>query len=269
MANPMKAEPFPTSSKLPDAKIFNGQISMQRVWWMLALRSATAFGLLLLTAIIYKLAGSKSAIVDSSAWWLWFMTITNIVSLGFMFYFSRMEGGRVWDLYFFSRQTWKADLKWFLPVLVITLVIAMPPGLYLAQILWGHPNYPNNLLFQPLPAIAIYPLFLLLPITQAFAELPLYWGYVAPRLRAMGMNRWLVIGMVGMALSIQHMFFSFQLDWRYDIWLAFKFLPFALWTGFVVYRRPTTLPYFMFTHFLLDSFLPLLVLMVSNGMPLT
>jgi hypothetical protein len=80
------------------------------------------------------------------------------------------------------------------------------------------------------------------------------------------MNRWAVIAIVGTVLSIQHLFFSFQLDWRYDLWLALKYLPFALWMGFIVDRRPTTLPYLMGAHFLLDATLPLLVLMASKGM---
>lgn len=61
------------------------------------------------------------------------------------------------------------------------------------------------------------------------------------------------------------MFFSFQLDWRYDLWLGIKFLPFAWWTGFLVYKRPTVLPYLMGGHLILDSLLPLLVLTVSQG----
>jgi hypothetical protein len=107
-----------------------------------------------------------------------------------------------------------------------------------------------------------------MPLTQALAELPTYWGYVAPRLRALGTNRWVVIGLVGLVLSLQHMFFSFQLDWRYDLWLALKFLPFALWTGLIVDRRPTALPYLMGAHFLLDATLPLLLFMASTGRPL-
>jgi hypothetical protein len=108
-----------------------------------------------------------------------------------------------------------------------------------------------------------------MPTTQAFAELPIYFGYVAPRLRASGMGRWLVIGVVGAVLSVQHMFFAFQLDWRYDLWLAVKFLPFALWMGFIVDRRPTALPYLMVVHFALDSALPVIVLMAAQGMPLS
>lgn len=58
-------------------------------------------------------------------------------------------------------------------------------------------------------------------------------------------------------------------DWRYDLWLAVKFLPFALWTGYVVDRRPTALPYLMGLHFLIDVSLPVVVLMVSRGMALS
>jgi hypothetical protein len=64
-------------------------------------------------------------------------------------------------------------------------------------------------------------------------------------------------------LSLQHMFFAFQLDWRYDLWLAVKFLPFAIWTGVIIDRRPTALPYVMGAHFILDASLPLLVLMAK------
>ena len=116
------------------------------------------------------------------------------------------------------------------------------------------------MLFRPLPLAAVYPLFLLMPLTQALAELPTYWGYVAPRLRAFGMNRWVVILLVGSVLSVQHMFFAFQLDLRYDLWLGVRFLLFAIWTGIIIDRRPTALPYLMGAHLLLDATLPYFVL---------
>jgi hypothetical protein len=119
-----------------------------------------------------------------------------------------------------------------------------------------------------LPLITIYPLFVLMPLSHAFAELPLYWGYVAPRLRAGGMGRGVTILIVGSILSIQHLCFSFQPDWRYAVWLAVKFLPFALWTGYVVDRRPSVLPWLMAGHFILDASLPVLALLVSKGLVL-
>jgi len=247
------------------SKVADSQIPHHRVWGMLALRSALSFSLLLLLALVYRFLGNEAPITAASAWWLWFITIANIACIILMVRFGRLEGVRLREIYFSNRSTWKGDLAWFLLAGIVSAVVAMLPGTLLAGWLWGDPNFPNDLLFQPLPLWAIYPLFLLMPTTQALAELPIYWGYVAPRLRAAGMNRWLVIGVVGFVLSIQHMFFSFQLDWRYNLWLALKFLPFALWTGVVIDRRPTTLPYLMFLHFLLDASLPLLLLMATRG----
>lgn len=248
--------------------ISDGHIPMRRVWWMLVLRSALSFGLLLALAGVLALFGRERAIDSSAAWWLWFVTATNVVCIALMVRVGRMEGLRLRDIYFARRSTWKGDLRWALIFTAGTLVVAMLPGMLLAGALWGDVNYPNSLLFQALPLFAVYPLFSLMPITQALAELPIYWGYVAPRLRASGMGRWMVIGIVGAVLSAQHMFFAFQLDWRYDLWLALKFLPFALWTGYVVDRRPTALPYLMGLHFALDASLPLLLLLASRGIPL-
>jgi len=249
-------------------KVQLGLIPPRRVYGMLVLRSGLTFTLLLLLAAIFALAGRGTPVADSAAWWLWFVTIANIASIVFMARFSRMEGLRLRDIFFVNRSTWKGDLLWLLIALVGSSLTAMPPGMLLANALWADPNLPNQMLFQPLPFWAIYPLFALMPTTQAFAELPIYWGYVAPRLRARGMNRWLAILLVGFWLSIQHMFFAFQPDWRYNLWLGVKFLPFALLTGILIDRRPTLLPYMMFVHFLLDATLPLLLLMSAQGLPL-
>ena len=248
--------------------VLDGHIPARRVWGMLALRSALSFTLLLALAGALSLAGRSGAVAASAAWWLRFVTVANIACIVLMVRFSRLEGLRLRDLYFASASTWRGDVAWGLIALGGTLLLAMLPGTLLAGALWGVANYPNTLLFQALPLVAVYPLFVLMPLTQALAELPTYWGYVAPRLRASGMSRWLVIGIVGAVLSAQHMFFAFQLDWRYDLWLALKFLPFALWTGFIVDRRPTTLPYLMGLHLALDASLPLLLLMASTGVHL-
>ena len=183
--------------------------------------------------------------------------------------FGRSEGLRLRDIYYVAGRRGRATSRW-------TLSprrhgdLAQPPGTLLAQALWGDAVYPNPMLFQPLPLLAVYPLFLLMPTTHALRRAADVLGIrraAAARLRDEPVGSSSRI--VGAVLSVQHMFFSFQLDWRYDLWLAVKFLPFALWTGFIVDRRPTTLPYLMGGHFLLDSLLPVLVLMVSRGVPLS
>jgi hypothetical protein len=251
---------LPNSPETLVPLISEGRIPMRRVWGMLFIRSGLSFFLLLIVATLYSISGYKSPFAASSAWWLWFVTVTNVVCIVLMVRFGRFEGLRLRDIYNAVRATWKGDLGWFLIAFVGTAIFTQLPGTLLAGTLWEDPNYPNALLFQALPSLAVYPLFLLMPLTHALAELPTYWGYASPRLRASGINRWIVILLVGFFLSIQHMFFAFQPDWRYDLWLAIKFLPFALWTGIIIDRRPTVLPYLMAAHFALDSILPYLVL---------
>ncbi len=107
-------------------------------------------------------------------------------------------------------------MKWAGIFAIDSVVVAMPPGTLIAGWPWGNAAYPNDLLFQPLPLVAVYPLLLLMPVTQGLAEMPLYWGCVAPRLRAFGLGRWTVIELVGAVLSLQHLFFSMRFDRRYD-----------------------------------------------------
>lgn len=259
---------MPNSPERLAPLIADGTIPRSRIWLMLALRSTVSFALLLAVAGIMASTGRQDAVRSSAAWWLWYVTITNMLSVYLMARFARAEGMRLRDIYYARRDTWKGDLAWLVVGLVVTAIVAQVPGTWLAGLLWEDPATPNGMLFQALPLLAVYPLFVLMPTIHAFAELPVYWGYVAPRLRAGGMKWWAAIVLVGAFLSVQHMFFSFQLDWRYALWLAVKFLPFALWTGYLIYRRPTVLPYMMAMHFALDALLPLLVLMVSQGQSL-
>ncbi len=238
---------------------------IKHVWLMLALRSALSFAMLLAVAAAYAAKGSDKPFAASSAWWLWFVTIVNTACIYLMARFGKREGLRLRDIYNVNRTTWKGDLLWLVGAFVGTAVVAQLPGNLIAKAFWGTADVPNSMLFGPLPLFAVYPLFILMPISHALAELPTYWGYVAPRLKSAGMNRWVVILIVGLVLSLQHLCFSFQPDLKYALWLALKFLPFTLFTGYVIDKRPTLLPYMMVVHMLLDALLPYLVLIVSQG----
>jgi len=262
---PMPVRDMPNSPERLAPLVADGRIPRSRIWLMLVLRSAFSLTLLLTVAGVASLMGTDDAVRSSAAWWLWYVTIVNILTVYLLAHFAQAEGMRLRDIYNARRDTWKGDLLWLIGGLVVTAVVAQVPSTWLAGLLWADSNTPNSMLIQALPLAAVYPLFLLMPTIHALAELPLYWGYVAPRLRAGGMKWWAAILVVGAFLSLQHLCFSFQLDWRYDLWLGVKFLPFALWTGYLLYRRPTVLPYMMAVHFALDATLPLLVLMVSQG----
>jgi hypothetical protein len=102
------------------------------------------------------------------------------------------------------------------------------------------------------------------PIIHALTELPTYFGYVLPRLSAMTRPRMALV-LTAAVLSFQHLFLPLLFDWKYLVWRALMFLPFALWIGWIIHRRATVLPYLAIAHALLDVTLPIYVLQASMG----
>lgn len=77
--------------------------------------------------------------------------------------------------------------------------------------------------------------------------------------------RWAAVGLVAAALSLQHVTMPFLLDWRFGVYRALMYLPFALGVAFAIDWRRSLLPYFMGMHFLMDAQLPVFVWLVSTG----
>lgn len=257
----------PNSDEAVAVRVAEGLVPARRVWSMLAVRCVVPFGLQMVLLHVLRGEGltPTAAAAESAAYWLWFVTLTNVLCIGLLARFARDEGIRLRDIYSFDRATWRGDLAWLgLGVLGSAALAGFAPSA-LASALLGDPAVAHEMLFRPVPVAFVYPLFVLMPITHALAELPTYFGYVAPRLRGMGLDRWVVLGIVSLTLSIQHLFFGIQYDWRYMLWLAVKFLPFALFVGWILMRRQTTMPYLMVTHGLLDASLPVLLYLVSTG----
>jgi len=51
---------------------------------------------------------------------------------------------------------------------------------------------------------------------------------------------------------LQHCFLPLILDGRFMLWRLARYLPFALFVGFLIKRRPGLLPYFAVVHALMD-----------------
>jgi hypothetical protein len=195
--------------------------------------------------------------------WLGTFALGEVLNLWILIALARREGMSVRELYQVGgRATVGGDLGWLVVALVVSAPLAMAPNVLLASALWNDPTVPADLLFRPLPfglAVAITVVF---PIVHALTELPTYFGYVMPRLRpALGARGALLV--TATVLSLQHAFLPLLFDGRYLVWRGLMFLPFALWVGFVLHRRPTLLPWMVVAHGLLDLSLPLLVLQKS------
>jgi hypothetical protein len=230
-------------------------------WLMLISRSVMFILFQGLIALLLAIAGAPSAWDESARWWTFSVILTNLTSIYLLNRAFQAEGKRFFDLFRFSRATWKTDLLWFAGFSVLGMPLAALPREPLAIAIFGDVETANHLMFPPLPMWAILVSFLL-PLTIYFAELPTYFGYVMPRLEAQLRNGWVAWIMSSFFLAAQHMFFPFYFNGGFMLWRLGMFVPFAFFTGLVLKFRPTLLPYFVIVHALLDVSLVLVFLMI-------
>lgn len=207
-----------------------------------------------IAAGILALQGAPSPWRSSIAWWPVGVTLTNLICFLLLRAMGRREGLTWAQLIHadFGRQHLKGDLLALLGVLLLCGPVAMVPNLGLAQLLWGDMEGGVRLFIQPLPtAIALICLFSF-PITQAFGELPTYFAYAMPRLAERWSSKWRAILVAALWLGLQHLTLPFIPDWRFILWRAVMFIPFAILLGWAVTWRPRLLPYLMVVHAIID-----------------
>jgi hypothetical protein len=140
--------------------------------------------------------------------------------------------------------------------------IAFFPNILLGNWLFGDVAKTSAILFQPLPAWAVL-LNLPFPLTIALAELPIYYGYVMPRLEALSGRTWLAVGLAFLWHAEQHVALPLVFDWRFILWRFGMFLPFALLVALALRWRPRLMPYMMVGHCLIDMTVAVMVLSAS------
>ncbi len=211
-------------------------------------------------ALAFALQGSPDPWGASIAWWPLTVTLTNLVSIFLLRYAARAEGFRLGDLYRVERHSVWRELLLSLGALVISAPLSMLPNTLLGSLLFGDANVTAAMMVRPLPVAAVYGLMLSFVLTIPFAELPTYFSYVMPRLAALTGKGWLALVVAAFMLSAQHIAFPLIFHARFILWRLFMFLPFALWIGFALYKRPRLLPYLMVGHALIDSTLLFMLL---------
>jgi hypothetical protein len=239
-------------------------VSSLAVWGVLFLRPALALVAQALVAGAFVLAGTEDPWRLAADWWLAWFGAVSVVNLAVLRLLMHREGRRLRDLYRFEREGRRTDLAWAAAAFVVSGPIALLPNVLVGQALWGTSQTAADLSFRPLPVVAAAILVLTFPVIHAMAELPTYFGYVMPRMAARTGWQWRAMLVPAIVLSTQHILLPLLIDWRFVVWRALMFLPFAVWIGFVVMRRPSTLPYLVVGHALLDLSLPILVLLAST-----
>ncbi|HET7142641.1 MAG TPA: hypothetical protein VFI68_01370 [Anaerolineales bacterium] len=230
-------------------------------WFMLISRSILFFIFQALITLILMATGTPSAWSESARWWTFMAFLANCASIYLLVRLFNAEGRHYFDLFRFSRETWKKDLLWFFLGSIVAMPIVALPREPLAAAIFGDAMTATNMLFRPLPTWAFVMSFLF-PLTIAFAELPTYFGYCMPRLEAQFKNGWTAWLISSFFLAAQHMFLPLILNGGYLLWRFGMFLPFALFIGLMIKFRPSLLPYYVIVHALLDVTTVLVYLMI-------
>ncbi len=233
------------------------------VWGMLVARPVLAVALQAVVTIGYVAAGTSDPWRAAADWWLGTFTIVNVIVLLLLRSALHREGLRLRDLYRIRRDRWRTDLMWVVGILLVAAPLAFMPNLLVGNALWGSAQVGADLSFRPLPVWGAVAILVVFPVVQGAAELPTYFGYVMPRLGSLYGWRWRAMVVAALVLSAQHIFLPLLLDWRYLAWRALMFLPFALWLGWALCRRPGVIAYLAVGHALLDASLPIMVLLAS------
>lgn len=216
-------------------------------------------------AAAFALRGVPSPWAASVAWWPLTVTAANLVGVAWLSGLMRGEGRRWRDFLHVERGSVRGDVLVTLGLLAVGGIVAMGPNLGLATVLWGDPQAPLATLVQPLPLWAALVAAIGFPLTIAASELPTYYGYVRPRLEALGARPWQAVVLAATVHGLQHVTLPLVPDARFMAWRALMFLPFALFVGAALRWRPRLLPYLMVAHGLIDASVALMVVQASLG----
>lgn len=238
-------------------------LSGRRVTAMLLIRLVLFAVFQALIAGILAIQGTPDALAASAAWWPLAASAANLVNLGVLARFVRLEGGTLRSLYLPESPGRGRDILTVAVTVLIAAPLAMGPNIGLATLLFGDPQIALDMFVQPLPVWAAVAGLVLFPVTIALTELPTYYAYVQPRLARLTRSAWLIVLVPAFFHAIQHATLPLIFDTEFVIWRALMFLPFAVLVSVVLRRRPSVLPYLLVVHFAIDLPVALMVLGVS------
>jgi hypothetical protein len=202
------------------------------------------FSRLLLFAVFQVLiALFLSSIIESEKYWLLSATLTNIVSIAILIILLKRDGIKYFSLFRFSKQNRLTDFLIFLGLLLISMPVILIPSLSLSNLFWGNTTYYHQVLFQTIPKCLIYFLLVVFPVSVVFAELPMYFGYIMPKLKNHVKYNWSIFLLPVLFLSLQDCTLPMVFELKFIIFRGIMYLPFSFMLGFALFKRPSLLPY--------------------------
>lgn len=199
-----------------------------------------------------------SSLSDTALWWPLLCIIVNIITIIVLIILTAREGKSFRDLinHVVSRQKTIKNLLVSVPLM---LFLGTGGLVGISYLIYGYMPVTNS---QPMPVWAAIIVLLLLPVTIMFAEIPLYLGYAAPRIKEITGNQLFSIIYPLFFYALQHCFMPLIFDLRYILSRFLMFIPLLVMMG-IWYNRNRDLVPLMAGHGLLDLFTGIQLLLVS------
>ena len=228
------------------------KVALKPVMLMLFARSGLFLLMQSCMFLVLLLINGNAEWKQSARFWPFVVTAANIICAILLSRLFRREGRSFWDLFRIQRGTVIKDALFCTLAMIVAMPFSYLPNILAQNIIFGNTTDAVALLFQPLPAWAVWVAIVVFPLTMPIGELTNYFGYVMPRLERLTRSKVLALCLPAVMLALQHVFLPLIPDWRFMLWRGVMFLPFAFMVGLLIRWKPHWLPYLLIGHVLID-----------------
>jgi len=216
---------------------------------MLFARTGCAVAAQAVVAAIFALRSSAAPWHDVEPWMPVYGTLIDAGCLGLLWWLTRREGIRLFDLVGFDRSRLVPDVALGLALIPVGLAFILAGTYSVGWLLYGTPSQPYFFGSLPLPA-ALYGV-LVFPFIWGLTEQMTYNGYLVPRFQVLG-STGLAVAVVGFVWALQHAFMPLSFDSRFMLFRALSPIPFSVFQTMVYLRLRRLLP-LAIAHALMDG----------------
>jgi uncharacterized protein len=225
---------------------------------MLFARAASAVGAQALVAAVFALRSSPTPWHDAEPWLSVYGTLIDAGCLALLWWLTRREGIRLFDLVGFARTRLGRDVALGVALIPASLVFIFGGTYSAGWLLYGRPAPPYLLGHLPLPA-ALYGV-LVFPFIWGLTEQMTYNGYLVPRFQVLCRSTGLAIAVVAFAWSAQHAVMPLTFDAKFMAFRLLSSVPHSVFDTLVYLRLRRLLPLAV-AHALMDGATVLLPLL--------
>jgi uncharacterized protein len=207
---------------------------------MLFARSVCGVAAQAAAAAVFALRASPTPWHDSESWLPVYGTSIDAGCLALLWWLTRREGIRLFDLVGFERTRLVRDALLGLALIPVSLVFILAGTYAAGWLLYGTRSQPYLWGPLPLPA-AIYGL-LVWPFVWGLTEQMTYNGYLLPRFQVLSRSTGVAIAVVAFAWSLQHAFMPLTFDAKFMAFRLLSPIPHSLFDVLVYLRLRRLVP---------------------------